>query len=91
MLLVNQASHGRVFPHWQYAIPSVERGVMDGRLQVYDFSPVITILQYFSRFFTPFLSCKRLVSRRLWKNQGLIESWQCEIEKRGVRDRPSND
>jgi hypothetical protein len=40
----------------------------DVPVQAYDFSPVTTILQLFSRFFTPFLSCKRLISRRLQKN-----------------------
>jgi hypothetical protein len=42
--------------------------------QVADFSPVVTIFQLISRFFTPFLSQKGLVSRRLCKKQGLFKS-----------------
>jgi hypothetical protein len=43
-------------------------------VQVFDFSRVAAILQVFSRVFIPFLSWKRLISRRLWRNRGLNES-----------------
>jgi hypothetical protein len=43
-------------------------------LQVVDFSPVITILQIFSRVFMPFFSRTMLVFRGLGKKAGLIES-----------------
>jgi hypothetical protein len=71
----NQTSHGL-----EHALLSGRRGVTNGSLQVFDFSPVMSILQHFSRFFTPFLSCKRLVSRRLRQNQGLFKSRRFEIE-----------
>jgi hypothetical protein len=59
----------------QYPIPPVGgRGASATSLQVADFSQVINIFQLFSRFFTPFLSCKGLVSRRLRQNGGLIKS-----------------
>jgi hypothetical protein len=43
-------------------------------LQVVDYSPVTAIFRLISSFFTPFLSHKHLVSRRLREKQGLIES-----------------
>jgi hypothetical protein len=54
-------------------------------VQVADFSTVTAIFQHFSRVFTPFLSHKGLVSRRLWNNHGLIESR--EKEKNASKDK----
>jgi len=52
-------------------------------LQVIDFSPVITIFHLISSFFTPFLSRKGLVSRRLGKKHGLFESRVIEKKRHG--------
>ena len=43
-------------------------------LQDADFSPVMAIFHLFSRLYTPFLSRKNLISRRLRRKRGLIES-----------------
>jgi hypothetical protein len=76
MWKANQTSHRR-----EQALAPGGLGVTDMVLQAPDFSRLATKLQYFSRFFTPFLSCKGLVSRRLQRNHGLIKSrpWQMEI------------
>jgi hypothetical protein len=58
----------------QDAVVPAIRGASLMSLQVVGFSPVITIFHDFSAFFTPFLSCKGLIFRRLRKNEGLIES-----------------
>jgi hypothetical protein len=49
----------------RFALPNLEVSS-----EAHDFSPVRTILQVFSRFFTPFFSCKGLVFRRLGKIPG---------------------
>jgi hypothetical protein len=57
----------------RHAVSSMGKGARSALVQAADFSPVKTILQPFKRFFTPFLSCKRLVSRRLWNNHGFFK------------------
>jgi hypothetical protein len=54
-------------------------------VQVVEFLDVVTIFQLISRFFDPFLSCKRLVSRRLRQNRGLIKSRASKWEEREIR------
>jgi hypothetical protein len=47
-------------------------------VQVVDFSPLTYIFRIISRYFTPFLSCKGLVFRRLRIYGALVESRQAE-------------
>jgi hypothetical protein len=81
---VNGKCQGRMLPHGQYAIPPTERGALGVSVQVADFRRSTL---YFT-FFTPFLSWKELISRRL---QGFTQKFyfgrnfkpgsQAEIEK----------
>jgi len=50
-------------------------------VQVIDFSRVSGIFRLISRFFNPFLSWKRLVSRGLRQKRGLFESRRVERNK----------
>jgi hypothetical protein len=65
----NKESQGR-----QHAVPPIGGRAPLRSLQVFDFSPVITNFHDFSAFFTPFLTHKGLISRRLRQNAGLIKS-----------------
>jgi hypothetical protein len=69
----------------QHPAPPVGGCVPLMSLQVADFSPVITNFHDFSAFFTPFLSHKGLISRRLQQNGGLIKSHIQHTESNLVR------
>jgi hypothetical protein len=70
----------------KHAVSSLRNGARSAAVQVADFLRVITGLRLFS---PPFPSHKRLVSRRLWNNRGLIELRQ--KEKNVSQDKSTTD